>query len=152
MNLATEIQECIARNRPEYGFRQGQRAFNELMIRRSDLADEIRDTRYDPYYEDTRLGLFYEWLEGRTETEAKLEAEFFLRSAGIDTEKAEKLEAIRRRVIDGEPAPTSLEYFNETITWAGKKVPARISRVKVRSRWAKKRDRIIEGDLPERGQ
>lgn len=105
MSLATEIQEYVALHN-EYGFREGQRAFNELECRRSDLADELRGTRYDPYYEDHRLGLFYEWLEGRTETEAKLDA-------------------IRRRVIEGDLPPSASEYFGSTVRWDGKDVPAR---------------------------
>lgn len=43
----------------DHGQREGQAAFNALFLVRPDIANKIRGTEYDPYYEDERLDSFY---------------------------------------------------------------------------------------------
>lgn len=45
------------------GLRHGQAAFTVLAEMRPDLADGIATTLRDPFYDDNRLGDFYEWVE-----------------------------------------------------------------------------------------
>lgn len=47
------------------GLRKGQRVFNMLWALRPDLADELRTTYCDPFYDDARLPEFWEYIEGR---------------------------------------------------------------------------------------
>ena len=43
--------------------RRGQRAFNVLRDMRPDLAERVRSTGVDPFYEDSRLPAFLAWVE-----------------------------------------------------------------------------------------
>ncbi len=45
------------------GYREGQLAFNVLHDSSPELANEIRTTELDPFYDDQKLGEFYKWLE-----------------------------------------------------------------------------------------
>lgn len=42
--------------------REGQRAFNALYAIRPDLAEQVRGTDLDPFYDDSRLPDFHAWL------------------------------------------------------------------------------------------
>lgn len=44
------------------GLREGQRAYNQLREKRPDLATRILGTELDPFYIDSRLPAFREWL------------------------------------------------------------------------------------------
>jgi len=39
--------------------RAGQKAFNELYAVSPEIANQIRGSKYDPFYDDTRLQAFY---------------------------------------------------------------------------------------------
>lgn len=39
--------------------RRGQRAFNELYEQDREIADAIRATEFDPFYDDSRLDAFH---------------------------------------------------------------------------------------------
>lgn len=43
--------------------RAGQFAFNLLRVLRPDLADEVRRTECDPFYDDIRLAKFWDYVE-----------------------------------------------------------------------------------------
>lgn len=43
--------------------RAGQWAINALLIARRDLAAQVRGSEFDPYADDSRLELFFEWVE-----------------------------------------------------------------------------------------
>jgi hypothetical protein len=45
------------------GLRAGQRAFNDLAARDPQLAELLRGSAYDPFYDDSRLDAFHDWLE-----------------------------------------------------------------------------------------
>lgn len=59
--LRNQIEEAIRLRHRD--FRAGQAAFNMLYVLRPDLADQIRGTDLDPFYQDERLPAFYAWLE-----------------------------------------------------------------------------------------
>jgi hypothetical protein len=42
------------------GLRAGQVAFNELYATDPATADSIRGSEFDPFYDDSKLGAFYE--------------------------------------------------------------------------------------------
>ena len=42
--------------------RKGQRAFNALCELRPDLSAQVRGTNLDPFYTDSVLPSFYEWV------------------------------------------------------------------------------------------
>lgn len=44
-------------------WREGQTLFNVLFVEYSELANEIRDTKYDPFYQDEKIPAFWERLE-----------------------------------------------------------------------------------------
>ncbi len=44
------------------GYRVGQAAFNVLHDLSPELANAVRSTELDPFYEDQKLGEFYNWL------------------------------------------------------------------------------------------
>lgn len=43
--------------------RKGQAAFNYLYIVRPELADSIRTTIFDPFYNDNKLEIFIDYIE-----------------------------------------------------------------------------------------
>lgn len=45
--------------------RYGQWAFNLLHELRPELADEVRATEVDPFYDNLRVPEFLDWLEGK---------------------------------------------------------------------------------------
>lgn len=45
--------------------RQGQLAFNNLWAIRPDLSERIRATDLDPFYDDSRLGDFFAYVEAQ---------------------------------------------------------------------------------------
>lgn len=59
--ILENIQEAV-RNRPRY-IRAGQQAFNALYCWKPDLADSIRGTDLDPFYNDARLPAFYRHVQ-----------------------------------------------------------------------------------------
>ncbi|MFA6094175.1 MAG: hypothetical protein WC986_14650 [Elusimicrobiota bacterium] len=53
--------QAFAAIRPSHAWRKGQTAFNALWEKRPDLADKIRATAADPFYDDSKLPTF--WTE-----------------------------------------------------------------------------------------
>lgn len=45
--------------------RSGQAHYNELNLHRPDLAEALIGTKYDPYYDDERLGSFFTFIRER---------------------------------------------------------------------------------------
>lgn len=43
-------------------WREGQAAFNVLAAMHPQLADSVRSTGLDPFYDDSRLAEFYAWV------------------------------------------------------------------------------------------
>ena len=53
-------------------WREGQILFNVLYVEYSDLANEIRATEYDPFYQEERIPAFWGWLQTKQgETDGK---------------------------------------------------------------------------------
>ena len=48
---------CVDKRHP--ALRCGQNAFNVLSILYPEIANQIRDTRFDPFYNDDRLHVFF---------------------------------------------------------------------------------------------
>tara|TARA_R100000458_G_C8241749_1_gene220620 strand:+ start:360 stop:644 length:285 start_codon:yes stop_codon:yes gene_type:complete len=46
-----------------WGWRPGQRLFNAVEVVRPDVADRLRSTWLDPFYQDTIDDEVWEWLE-----------------------------------------------------------------------------------------
>ena len=42
--------------------RKGQNTFNYLHQEYPQIADKVRGTESDPFYNDNKLGAFYQWL------------------------------------------------------------------------------------------
>ncbi len=60
----TPLEASIAKailDRP-HGIRMGQAAFNALAVQRPEWAERLKGTDSDPFYSDSRLGLFWVWL------------------------------------------------------------------------------------------
>lgn len=59
MDFSEYTLEADARFRhPGLDERKGQAFFNELLVVRPDLADKVRGTPLDPFYQDSRLEEF----------------------------------------------------------------------------------------------
>lgn len=43
-------------------WRAGQASFNVLSDFHKSLADQVRGTELDPFYDDSRLPVFYQWV------------------------------------------------------------------------------------------
>lgn len=43
--------------------RAGQWAFNTLVRMRPELANRLKATGYDPFYDDEKLPVFYDWVD-----------------------------------------------------------------------------------------
>ena len=57
VDLVPEMQGMY----PEW--RAGQAAFNTLLRYRPDLAERVKATNLDPFYQDAQLADFYLWLK-----------------------------------------------------------------------------------------
>jgi len=67
--LVTEFNQFVTaaaqyadKDKDMSGQRVGQRAFNLLSIVRSDLATMVAGSDFDPFHDDARLPLFYDWV------------------------------------------------------------------------------------------
>lgn len=54
------VQLCAVEH--DADLRSGQWAFNVLYQIRPDLADAVRTTVRDPFYQDSKLPAFHEWV------------------------------------------------------------------------------------------
>ena len=48
-------------------YRDGQCLFNALYLVKPNLADEIRGSPMDPFYQDNRINLLLDWLQSKSE-------------------------------------------------------------------------------------
>lgn len=54
---------CIKVSKPGKGQRKGQYLFNTLYTERPDLAEKIRATETDPFYDDAKVHVCLKWLK-----------------------------------------------------------------------------------------
>lgn len=64
--LHTALSNAIIFRSEYLRFRRGQAWFNALHELRPDLANEIRGTDIDPFYNDNKLPDAWEWLDKKT--------------------------------------------------------------------------------------
>lgn len=57
-----QYQRLVQNRIVHYGERAGQAAFNVLWNYVPSLAEKVRGTDNDPFYDNLKLGQFYEWV------------------------------------------------------------------------------------------
>ena len=62
MTFEEYVTEVNKEFRSPKGWRHGQAAFNVLRTVREDLASQVHRSSRDPFYNDSKLPSFYEWV------------------------------------------------------------------------------------------
>lgn len=61
----TEFVQKYARQLKESPLRDGQQLFTTLLLERPDLAEQIRGTEHDPFYDDNKITACWAYLAVR---------------------------------------------------------------------------------------
>ena len=65
MTIADVLENYSSLRVANRAWRKGQTLFNALYEIYPELADEMRGTQFDPFYDDSRFHIALSWIAGR---------------------------------------------------------------------------------------